>query len=909
MQPSQLYSHALHYAQALQAYLGLTSQPSDVYDRHGLQSPSFAFSDHWQVLGPFQIGTREAIWSADPLEYYGGFHALDSDHHLHFPGSLPFNATVVWSDVTAKLNSPNPASASAEMSVDFPDIDWSLLQQVYGWAALQWQAWARGEIIVQSEDVAVLALHAKGILEYWIDDEHYFGGDFYSFGRAPAVLRLKPGTHRIDVRLVRDVRAMGGITANPAVEVQLELQPLQENVQISGDVLIADRVESAHGLLASDLASVVLINNMNEDIFIEIVRPEHSSRNMCETLLVHEKPVKIMPGQSRPVAFRVSCIPSTPTKRVEVEFFYRVASKGLDDHVISVTGFPATIETSHQPQKITYLHPGGMVSYAVLRPPSVTATKTCNATSDSLPIILALHGAGLEADNRLVRHSLDPLPDLCAWVLFPTGVTPWSGDDWHNWGFADVQAAVDAIPGWIEQNSWTGPGVDTNRWLVTGHSNGGQGTWYLLTHHPDKVMAAAPLSGYTSIQNYVPYEFWRPADPARSAIVQASLNSYRHELLLGNAKSIPILQQHGSADDNVPPYHSRLMHQLLPQSGADSTYFEMEGKPHYWDGVMTTNPLTQFFKYVLARQTESSDKSSRIGNFTVTSANPGDTGPKNGIQILGLTVPGRLGSVEALFGEHSMGCSLQTSNVRDIFLSAQYFHCDRMVIDGDLIKMRSSDDTSGMTVRRLSNEQWEIVATDEETTPPQARHGRQMGPIDAILRTQGALQIVPCVSEPHEPAAKRVALQISRNLCQYFNADTESTPNHTEAANNTGNVISVMIGTDVPQNTRNGAIKISPDRVTIRDALGTVHTYRSRRKGLGAVFLRPLPDEKLELVVWGADEASLRVAARLVPTLTGTGVPDFVIVDSDMLWKGVEGTLAMGFFDSDWNVSLNAFLS
>ena len=43
-----------------------------------------------------------------------------------------------------------------------------------------------------------------------------------------------------------------------------------------------------------------------------------------------------------------------------------------------------------------------------------------------------------------------------------------------QWGFADVEAAVAAIPGWIEAIGWNGPGIDVDRWLVAGHSNGGQ---------------------------------------------------------------------------------------------------------------------------------------------------------------------------------------------------------------------------------------------------------------------------------------------------------------------------------------------------------------------------------------------------------------------------------------------------
>ena len=46
-------------------------------------------------------------------------------------------------------------------------------------------------------------------------------------------------------------------------------------------------------------------------------------------------------------------------------------------------------------------------------------------------MLLNFHGAGLEADSDQVRHMLDSVPDLRAWVLFPTGVTPWSGDDWR----------------------------------------------------------------------------------------------------------------------------------------------------------------------------------------------------------------------------------------------------------------------------------------------------------------------------------------------------------------------------------------------------------------------------------------------------------------------------------------------
>lgn len=215
----------------------------------------------------------------------------------------------------------------------------------------------------------------------------------------------------------------------------------------------------------------------------------------------------------------------------------------------------------------------------MLRPPSKNVS--CYDSVAKLPVFVALHGAGVEAKDA--TSALDAVPDLCAWILFPTGVTPWSGDDWHNWGFADVEAAIEAIPAWISHVTWTGAAVDVNRWIVAGHSNGGQGTWYALTHRPDKIVAAIPVSGYASIQKYVSCELWQPADPRKTAVVSASLNSFRHEMLIGNSKGVPIQQQHGEVDDNVPAYHSRFLSQQLLLSGANSTYNEVPGQNHWWE--------------------------------------------------------------------------------------------------------------------------------------------------------------------------------------------------------------------------------------------------------------------------------------------------------------------------------------
>lgn len=745
----------------------------------------------------------------------------------------------------------------------------------------------------------VFALSTPQVLEFWVDGVQYWGGDYFSFDRAPVVLRLQPGIHRIDIRLVREVRAMGGV-GEPHVTTQLSLKKSPGNLQPvlhpQSGVMISDFIgDDRDAKLASPWASLTVRNDAEKDIQIVGIS---SPPNACVTQLIKE--TTLLPGQTRPVVFQITCAHNPQDWQMGFTIRYRVAGEDRDRE-LSITHH-AKIRQWEEPHKVTFMHPGGVVSYAMLRSPSNSiAAATGNR---KLSILLALHGAGVEAELDEARKEFEPLPDLAAWVLFATGGTAWSGDDWHAWGFADVEAAIAMIPDWISQVGWKGPDVDVDQWLVSGHSNGGQGTWYTLTHRPDKVIAASPLSGYSSIQNYVPYTLWRNAEPSRTAIVQSALGSYRHEALLPNAKGVPLLQQHGGADDNVPVYHSRLMSQLVLEAGANSTYIELPGKPHYWDGVYTTEPLRKFYKEQLADSDESDD-AWELRQFSLVTDNPGDTGSKQGVKIVQLKTPGRLGRLDVHFDPSTQQCTLRTSNVRMFNLPWYFENCGRLSIDGQTLPASLLQESSSRNLIREAGV-WQIAEEVSLQIPPSLqRHGRQLGAMDAVLRTEGTFSIVQ-----HSSASRSTALQISRNLCQYFAADTGITSDYDSALASTGNIISIAIGGDSPAGLHEDhPIQISARHITVRTSQGPITYHAVADLGLAAIFLRPLPLGRLELVVWGSDEASLAVAARLVPMMTGSGQPDFVIVDRSMLWKGLDGALALGLLDSDWNVSENAFFA
>jgi hypothetical protein len=177
--------------------------------------------------------------------------------------------------LTSKSQESTASGAKVSLSFGFANVDWTFLQSVYGWAALQWQAWARGEIFISGDATQTVTLYTDSILEYAVDGVRTFGGDFYSFRKAPLVLHLEPGKHVIDLRLVRDVRAMGGV-GSPTIDANLEARLVPGDlIAASGEtrvvpsdlevsdsrVIVADVVD---GRLASPHGTVTVRNNGKE---------------------------------------------------------------------------------------------------------------------------------------------------------------------------------------------------------------------------------------------------------------------------------------------------------------------------------------------------------------------------------------------------------------------------------------------------------------------------------------------------------------------------------------------------------------------------------------------------------------------------------------------------------------------
>ena len=832
--------------------------------------------------------TTEAVWGADPIEHYGGIRRVEPAAASTFSSPLTRNATVQWKRVSYNTSTYTNGS-SLELNLDFSEVDWDFAQKIYGWSAFQYQAWLKGGILNHDATIRKVALFTDNILELWVNDMHIFGGDFFDFRNAPVMIALQPGLNELNLRLIREVRSMGGAlppTIQASVRAELASRPLE--VPTSGFVL-PDVVD---GRLCSRYGSVTVRNQA--DRWVTVRQLIASSDGGIVGVTYQE--TSLAPGQSRPLKLTFD-IAAKLNQSLNFALTYREDGTELQTVTFTVQLDHSGVSSL---QKITFLHPSGAVSYAMLRPPPVFAA----SSQEEIPILMALHGAGVEASGSLSRHSFDDALDLPAWILIPTGMSLWSSDDWHNWGFGDAKAAIAAIPEWIRDNHWKGPAVKLDKILVAGHSNGGQGTWYFASHQPDKILGAVAVSGYSSVETYVPYVMWNEADALQSAITSIARSSFRHEVLVNNLAGVPIFQQHGSADDNVPAYHSRLMHSLLAQSGQLQQYSEIPNKGHWFDGVMTTLPMMNFYTRHLNLSHHSIIAPE---SFAVIVPNSDDMASKYSLVVDQLSTPDRLGKLLVTVREHEscIRWHLKTENIHR-------FHFDPTIRISNLPHQIFIDDLPHsfdavgevQSFVKSASGVWGLeVALDWKHLDQ--RYGRQRGPLDAILRSSGPFEVVYDSNN-----TLSTAVQTSRNFLQYFGADTNIVPisQYEDALERDGNVMTICLGASIP----GARLPRHPIRLAKAQIIITTRDRRTiaipLEEGMGAVWLRPLPDERLELVVWGFDEVGLRQAARLIPTLTGAGVPDFVILSNDARWKGHGGAIATGFFDQNWEISAASYL-
>jgi len=168
-----------------------------------------------------------------------------------------------------------------------------------------------------------------------------------------------------------------------------------------------------------------------------------------------------------------------------------------------------------------------------------------------------------EALARAIRQHPDRVPAI---VTFPQA----HADNTPGWQGQGGRAALAAVDKAIKEFNG-----DPLRVYLTGYSAGGNGTWYLASHHPERFAAVVPVCGFVGeFRGRVSAVLYPPVVP----------DSDPYAGVARLVAKLPIWIFHGDADPTVSVNESRRMFGALQAVGSSVQYTELPGVDHNaWD--------------------------------------------------------------------------------------------------------------------------------------------------------------------------------------------------------------------------------------------------------------------------------------------------------------------------------------
>lgn len=200
-------------------------------------------------------------------------------------------------------------------------------------------------------------------------------------------------------------------------------------------------------------------------------------------------------------------------------------------------------------------------------------------SSRSWPVIVALHGGGEYGNDgikqtagglaRAIRLNPERFPAI---VLFPQA----RADNTPGWQLEGGKAALTQLDSALKEFHG-----DPKRIYLTGLSAGANGSWFLLSRHPERFAAAVIVCGFVS-------EFKGKTSGVDYPSLAPESKTDPFSVIAKKVSSIPIWIFHGDADQNVSVEESRKMFAALKSIGADVQYTELPGVSHNaWDPAYT----------------------------------------------------------------------------------------------------------------------------------------------------------------------------------------------------------------------------------------------------------------------------------------------------------------------------------
>ncbi|KAJ7093157.1 hypothetical protein C8R44DRAFT_399607 [Mycena epipterygia] len=854
-------------------------------------------SRDWDVLGPFPIHAREQQFLSPsfPINI-----SQPIDFTSTWPSSYADKGRVGWSKTQA--------TPEGELKISFPSIRWSDLRATEGWAALQHHAVLHTNItlypprhpdsspaprlLVQLVQGSYITIVPASDAEPFSPPE-WHAGNIYAMERTlPRAIELptppsttSPTTYHVfvsgdyEIRLFGDPKFRGAPIQSLNLTIRVET-PSHSVIREPTQDVIPDFVD---GYAFGDAIGLGVRSLADWWTVTEAVLATESEGLSVE--LLH--PTRIAPSQMRIVPLRLVQKGQFTKSKLEMNI---TLTSDADAKPLTVS---VTLSINHLPRwsEKTLSAIRGSYFYAQEMPTAFSAFPPLLENIEHQkpqPPILCLHGAGVDIISQ--SFWIDSLPrQQHSWLITPSGRTPW-GLDWHGPSAKDAWGSVDALVAILDTNpAWHARKLAQSTTVVLmGHSNGGQGAWYLASRFPDRVLGVVPAAAYIKSQAYVPLLMSRSAhfiDPAARAILESSLTPDDNDLFLSNLVDTPVLAVHGGRDDNVPVWHSREAVSVLQtwNPEANVTFREDWMQLHWYPSVLKNDQVQAFLDGVLQM---SSLARPRSKTFTLTVAVPAESGSLHGWKVERLHVPGRLGrlTVQALTDNE---LRIVTSNVDRFSVVADMWNIDSLYVDNSLVhlspQLRSSE---AITFESDGRRVWK--ASPEKTST------QASGRIQSFLSTTAPLRLV--VLDDASSRDMSLALRIAHDLNAYHRLDAEIVSGYAalqDSALDTGNIL--IIG-DTASPFLAKMLENAQTPFRMENNLLTVRDTVVDEAGLGILFLHPHPHDANSQILFllSTDASGLERAGRLFPIRTGVTVPDWVIISGRAEETGAGGVIGAG---------------
>ncbi|EJT98485.1 hypothetical protein DACRYDRAFT_110928 [Dacryopinax primogenitus] len=908
-----------------------------------MTSPQVTLNPSFSALGPFPQHAREQHFLSPAFPFPASRPPLYSEiGRGRWTSALADGGEVGWSSVWLE---------EGELALSYPQVRWKELRSTAGWAALQHHS-------LLHTTLSLPALSSSYTLELRVTQASFFcllprernhtdtdsvewhHANIYALAHyPPSPFPLLPSPAReydlyisadYEIRLFGDPHAStAGDVPVTRIGVSAVLKELTQGPQAWGE---EDVVPDVVGGWALGHAFGLGLRGGAER-----VRLLRVSLTDCPGLQLQLSPKEerwtLSPLQVRVLPVPFLQISSLPPSVHELEFDLHFSSSGEGEGGEYTYTIRRSLplrhrrawweHTSHEPLLATYFlsgHPQAFLALPPLHP------HPHPQPHPQPPLLLALHGAGVSLSSPFWPAALDR--QAHSWALFPSGGTEW-GLDWHGPSAQDVWGCAGSFRSLLSPSTSTStsaprqwatyaPGEKT---VLIGHSNGGQGVWYLSSRYPDLVRSSLPASAWLTPAHYVPLTFSRSAhflDPFLRGILDSALMGEGNDLFLSNLLGSNVLALHGGGDENVPVWMTRKAVGLAKSWGAKRVeYDEIERKGHWWDEVFRSPRARAFLDQALNPHREAREVPEK---WTLTVQDPFEAGGMFNWSIDELLLPGRLGRLSVHRAQGEGEVQVRTTNVHAFSVGELGGPPGKKLqvrVDGQLLPS-----SQGKWV--LTSSGWAAAASAVNAVNPLPLPPVPAGPISSILTSQGPITLVL----PRSPSRSRsghasVAARLARAVFLYLRIDvqivfddevlglagdegrTDGERGEVQGLEKLGKGNLILLGGWENLLTRrllqaNKSFTFEGGHLHLSG-----HTFSS--PGLGVLFLLPHPrphptSSSLALVLTGTDPSGLERALRAFPLRTGVPVTQWMVLGDEGDWQGLGGVRAAGWWDRSWGV-------